>query len=385
MKVAHLFIQFPNAYQPYNTVLVTRQQQHGIQVRGFSFVDTRTPGVQSLVGEQWYRRIFYLLRGLLKLKHVRAYNRVQPRFFLAACKHYGRFSLITDWQPDVIHVHHLQVLSTDLTAFLEYSKIPWLISLRGFETGIRPLLSEKEFAFVADRLNRCTAIHAVANDLKKRVMGFGVNPDKIFVIQRTVEVSAPINRVASYVDATGFEIVTIGRFNWKKGFVFLLQAIKILVDKGLNVHLHVAGSGSQDEQAELYYWRWLLTLSNRVTFHGYLNSAQLDNLLAKAHVYVQPSINEGIPNTLLRALINKIPVVASAVDGIPEVVTSEVNGLLVPPGDPMVLATAIERCVNDMDLRDRIHNADQPNISTDPFEEITQYLDMYSSFLGGQH
>jgi glycosyltransferase involved in cell wall biosynthesis len=140
----------------------------------------------------------------------------------------------------------------------------------------------------------------------------------------------------------------------------------------------VAGSGTEDEKAELYYWRWLLKLSSQVTFHGYLSSEKLDGLLAQAHVYVQPSINEGLPNTLLRVVMNKIPVVASRVDGIPEVVTHEVNGLLVPPGDVEALAQALQRCVFDVSLRNQIGQAEQPHVSTDPTVEVGEYRSMYS-------
>jgi len=382
MKVSHIFIEFPNAYQPYNVMLVKRQQEAGLLVRSFSFVNTHTASVQVLDIEPRLKKIYYLLRGLFQFKRSRTFGETKGYGFLTSCIRYGRFSLLTGWQPDVIHVHHLQVLSDDLVAFLEFVELPWVISLRGYETGIRPLLSDQENKFVIDRFKSCTAIHAVAENLKNRAIGFGVAPEKVFVIKRTVEVTVPVKRATLPNPETGFDIVTIGRFNWKKGFVFLLQAIKVLVDRGLKPHLHVAGSGSDDEKAELYYWRWLLNLNEQVTFHGYLNSEQLDALLAKAHVYVQPSINEGLPNTLLRVVMNKIPVVASRVDGIPEVVTHEVNGLLVPPGDVEALAQALQRCVFDVSLRNRIAQAEQPHVSTDPSVETGEYLKMYTRILG---
>jgi colanic acid/amylovoran biosynthesis glycosyltransferase len=378
MKIAHVFIQFPNAYQPYNVALVKRQQEAGMVVRTFSFVNTHTASVQVLDIEPRLKKLYYLIRGLAQFKRSRKFGETRGYGFIASCIRYGRLSLLTDWQPDVIHVHHLQVLGDDLVSFLEFVGLPWVISLRGFETGIRPLLSDQENQFVFDRLKRCTAIHAVAEDLKNRAIGFGVPPDRIFVIRRTVEVTAPIKHAELSAPETGFNIVTIGRFNWKKGFVFLLQAVNILVERGLKPHLHVAGSGTEDEKAELYYWRWLLKLSSQVTFHGYLSSEKLDGLLAQAHVYVQPSINEGLPNTLLRVVMNKIPVVASRVDGIPEVVTHEVNGLLVPPGDVEALAQALQRCVFDVSLRNQIAQAEQPHVSTDPTVEVGEYRSMYS-------
>lgn len=381
MKIAHIFIEFPNSYQPYNVKLVKRQQEAGLEVRKFSFVNTHTASVHVLDIEPRLKKIYYTLRGLIRVRQSRRFGKTRGYSLMESCLRYGRFSLLTEWHPDVIHVHHLQVLSDDLVAFLEYVGLPWVLSLRGYETGIRPLLTDQEDQFVRNRLQRCTAIHAVANDLRNRAIGFGVEPEKVFVIKRTVEVTVPINRTALSNPETGFDIVTIGRFNWKKGFVFLLQAVKLLVDRGLKPHLHIAGSGSDDEKAELYYWRWLLDLGSYVTFHGYLNSEQLDALLAQAHVYAQPSINEGLPNTLLRVVMNKIPVVASRVDGIPEVVTHEANGLLVPPGNAQALAQALERCVLDEGLRNRIAQAEQPQVSTDPTVEVGEYRSMYTKIV----
>jgi glycosyltransferase involved in cell wall biosynthesis len=95
-----------------------------------------------------------------------------------------------------------------------------------------------------------------------------------------------------------------------------------------------------------------LGLTGVVTFAGAVPDAR--TLLGRYQIAVLASHAEGLPNAVLEAMAAGLPVVATAVGGVPELVVDEYNGLLVPPGVPTELAKAIDRLVSDPELRCRL-------------------------------
>jgi len=95
-----------------------------------------------------------------------------------------------------------------------------------------------------------------------------------------------------------------------------------------------------------------LDLGERFRFLG--ERSDVIRLLVGCDVFVLPSRQEGLPVTLMEATSTGTAIVASAVGGVPQVISDGVDGLLVPPGDPRALADAVERVVTDPDLRRRL-------------------------------
>jgi glycosyltransferase involved in cell wall biosynthesis len=143
-------------------------------------------------------------------------------------------------------------------------------------------------------------------------------------------------------------VVTVANLRSEKGYDVLLDAAARLADRGQPVRFAAAGQGSQaDELAERHR---RLGLGDRFTFLGHRHDA-LD-LMAAADVFVLASHQEGLPVSLMEAASVGTAIVATAVGGVPQVVTDGVNGLLVPPGDPGALADALERVIADTALRE---------------------------------
>lgn len=380
MIIAHLFLSFPNKYQPYNEKLIDRMQSNGIQCYVFSFMGSGKAKDGFIDQNSRYKKFQFILKALTKFRLVSSFKRKYGYSYLNALKLIGRFSHILDKSADLIHIHHIQLLSADLLNYLEYFKLPWVISLRGFEISIRPLFGDAEYQIVRERLLKATGIHAVAQDLRQRAIKMGVPEKKIYVIRRTVEIDKPIISRANFSDKV-IHLTTIGRFNWKKGLIFLLQCVALLKQRQRNIFLNICGSGSIHEESEILYWIWLLKIKDSIKLHGFLSSESIDSVLTFTHIYVQPSINEGIPNTLMRALASRIPIVASEVDGIPEIIENNVNGLLVPPGNAEALANAIERIISDNELRDRMVNSSLKKVSLDFSKEIDEYQIFYERMI----
>ena len=134
-------------------------------------------------------------------------------------------------------------------------------------------------------------------------------------------------------------LLLIGRLRLRKGVEVLLAALARLLEKAPEARLLVAGDGEHRRALERTAAR--LGVEEAVTFLGRCDAARVRALLAGAGALAVPSIYEGMPLVVLEAMEAGVPVVASRVSGIPEVVVDGETGWLVPPEDPAALAAAL--------------------------------------------
>ncbi len=148
-----------------------------------------------------------------------------------------------------------------------------------------------------------------------------------------------------------YRLLALGRFARFKGFEVLLQAARLLQEQGVDFHLTLAGAGPRGPQLRLLT-RWL-GVAERVSFPGFVTHDRVADLFCNADIFVMPSIvhptgeSDGLPTVILEALAHRLPVVATEVAGIAEVVRPGETGWLVPPGNPTALAAALARVVSD--------------------------------------
>lgn len=152
-----------------------------------------------------------------------------------------------------------------------------------------------------------------------------------------------------------FTAVCVGTLHEVKGQTYLVEACRILRDRGLELRCILIGDGEdrpvlerQIEEADL---------RDVVTLHGAATQTVIADLIRQADVLVAPSVptasgkREGIPVVLMEAMSSGTAVVASDLSGIPELVIDGESGLLVPPRDATALADALERLATDATLR----------------------------------
>ncbi len=145
--------------------------------------------------------------------------------------------------------------------------------------------------------------------------------------------------------AHGF-LLFVGRLRIRKGVDVLLAARAEMSTRGCDVPLFVVGEGEHREAlcsraAALGFGE------DRVRFLGRASAGEVRDLLARASALVVPSIYEGMPLVVLEAMECGVPIVASAVSGIPEVVVDGETGWLVPAEDPPALASALAELLSD--------------------------------------
>jgi L-malate glycosyltransferase len=144
--------------------------------------------------------------------------------------------------------------------------------------------------------------------------------------------------------------ITVANLRSEKGYDVLLDAARVVRDRRLPIRFISVGRGPLDEV--LRRRSDALGLGEQVRFLGERDDV-LD-LLVASDVFVLPSHQEGLPVALMEATSVGMPIVATAVGGVPQVVTDGVQGLIVPPGRPVDLADAVARVASDPDLARRL-------------------------------
>lgn len=155
-------------------------------------------------------------------------------------------------------------------------------------------------------------------------------------------------------------IVSVGRFIEKKGHEHLVEACGHLARRGVDFECLILGGGPQRARAALDAQIDRLGLRGRVQLREAAPPEEVTELyrdsdiFALACVIARDGDRDGIPVVLMEAMACALPVVSTTVSGIPELVSHERNGLLVPPRDPAALADALERLIQDPSLRRRL-------------------------------
>jgi glycosyltransferase involved in cell wall biosynthesis len=183
----------------------------------------------------------------------------------------------------------------------------------------------------------------------------GIPVQKVAVIQNGVDLdwfdatsAAPsVLRNSLGLDPNHLILVTGARLEPQKGHSVLLEAMCRVIEQFPQAQLVCVGAGGCRSALEEQTRK--LRLTTAVRFVGY--QANMPEWLALADIAVLPSLYEGLPLFAIEALAARRPVVATNVDGTPDVVVNEKTGLIVPPGDADALATAIMRLLDDTALR----------------------------------
>ncbi|MCP5241065.1 MAG: glycosyltransferase family 4 protein [Zoogloeaceae bacterium] len=138
-------------------------------------------------------------------------------------------------------------------------------------------------------------------------------------------------------------VLFLGRLVREKGVFELLRAFHFVFQRRPDLSLVLCGTGP--EAAELRALAVELDIASNVVFPGWVDGAQKAALFTEASVFVLPSYAEGLPMSILEAMVAEVPVVATAVGGIPDMLDHGTCGLLVPPGDVAQLTAALIRAL----------------------------------------
>jgi glycosyltransferase involved in cell wall biosynthesis len=161
-------------------------------------------------------------------------------------------------------------------------------------------------------------------------------------------------------DGTTFRLITIGRLHASKGHDVLLRAVKLLRDRGADVNLCLCGAGGERENLEKLVAG--LGIPDRVKFLGSLSEDQLIEQLKASDAFALASHAEPLGVVYMEAMAMGVPTIGTAAGGVGEIISSNVDGILVPPNNPEQLADAIEGLMKDENRRRILASAGREKI-----------------------
>jgi glycosyltransferase involved in cell wall biosynthesis len=248
---------------------------------------------------------------------------------------------ISTVKPDLIHAH----FGYDGYRMIKPSKklnVPLVVSFYGSDVSRLP--SEFDWNRRYRKLAKFADQFIVISDrMKKQLIKLGFPKQKINVVRFGLDLDE-----FSFNPAHDSELplMMAGRMVEKKGFRFALEAIKILSEQNLNVHLDLYGNGILRDKLERQASRG--NISHLIHFKGrrpideIRKSFQTHSALLVPSVTASDGDREGIPNTLLEGMASGIPVIATDHSAIPEVIIHGENGLMTPEGDAETIAERIK-------------------------------------------
>jgi glycosyltransferase involved in cell wall biosynthesis len=256
--------------------------------------------------------------------------------------------LVSRESPDVIQTH--AVKSHFLARLAGLPKLaPWIAFHHGYTW---PTMRARTYNQL-DRwsLRGAAKVLTVSIPFREELVSKGVSPDRIEIVHNAIRPDWGTKKPAGDLRATlnipadRSIILIVGRLSREKDHLTLLRAVARLRPE-LNPHVLIVGEGPERLRIEQEIKE--LGLSENVTLTGHQPSAE--PYYGIANLAVLSSLSEGSPNALLEAMASGVPVVATNVGGIPEIVKHEESALLVPPGDRDAMAAAMAKLLTDPGL-----------------------------------
>jgi len=267
-------------------------------------------------------------------------------------------SIVINNSFDLMHSHgYLSDIMVLLVAKLH--KIPIVSTCHGFVFNDNKLKLYFKLDLLA--LNLFNSVIAVSTNIKQYLVSNKINESIVDVIPNAVDIQ-PSNiidksEISLLKDKYGIiekDLILgyVGRISSEKGIKYLLDSVSLLKNANLSVKLLIIGDGPDyDEMQKLVKENHI---TNEVIFLGFQENIFL--WLNTMDLFVLPSLTEGTPLALLEAMSAGVPVVATRVGGVPDIIKDGINGVLVTPGSKEAIAEAIIKLSSDKALISRIVN-----------------------------
>jgi colanic acid/amylovoran biosynthesis glycosyltransferase len=362
LKIAYLISQYPALSHTFIKKEVEAMEAAGHEV---VMASIRKPANLDILGEEGirdYRRTFYLLsectsrvfpaffrilfRGANLKCMAGTWLRVLRKrpFHLATYAYAIEALVLVDWmlQNDVKHVHNHFGNAAATVAMIAAAShlVDYSLSIHGpdifYETDTELLgmkLSGSKFARSISHYSRSQMCLFTAGEHWPRfeIVRCGIDP----------EIFTPRPETGNHIP----ELLCVGRLVSAKGQRFLIEASQLLHEKGIKHTLTFVGNGP-----DLDHLKKLAAdfgIADKISFPGGMNPEGVRSAYAKADIFVLPSLAEGVPVVLMEAMASGVPVISTAITGIPELIESGKEGILVPPSDPVLLAAAIQKIIKE--------------------------------------
>jgi len=386
LKVAYIMSRFPKLTETFILYEMLAVEQEGVQVQVYPLLrektDTVHPEAESFAQTAHFQPFISpsIIRANLHFL-LRKPGVYLQTFWILLRANWGSFRFLSGalgifpksvfiagqmQAENIKHVHAHFASHPAAAGFIIHRLvgIPYSFTAHGSDLHrdrhmLREKVSEAKFVVAISNYNRELIISECRGNFQDKVMivHCGVNTE-VFPYR--------FHKTPHEKGEQPFTILCVGSLHEVKGQEFLIRACHKLQERGIDFRCHFIGDGPDRES--LAGIASETGISEKVYFHGQQKQAAIARLLQEADVLVAPSVptrdgrREGIPVVLIEAMSSGVPVIASNLSGIPELVVDGYSGLLVPPRDSAALFDALEKYYHDPGLRERMRQSGRKKV-----------------------
>lgn len=262
----------------------------------------------------------------------------------------------------ISHIHAHFATHPTVAAFIIHrlTGIPFSFIAHGSDLHVNRTMLDKKiaastFAVTCSKFNKELMVTSAGEQMR----------EKIHVIYSGVELDVFSPNFNKPTDRP-IQIICVGSFEEVKGHKYLMQACKLLQDRGIKFHCHLVGDGPVRGTIEKLITE--LRLDDRITIHGLLQRQEVAKILQESDIKAAPSAptldgkREGLPCVLIEAMAAGLPIVSTQLTGIPELVDDQHTGFLVEPHNAEELANALQKLCESHELRIQMGKAGRKKV-----------------------
>jgi colanic acid/amylovoran biosynthesis glycosyltransferase len=363
MRVAYLLASFPNTSETFIINEISEAEHQGVVVRVYSQFRPQADCPHETARAMMDRVIYFSpaenasLTSLifLHLWFLFLYHRHYLSSFLFAIRHRENAMLwtfkvvalyvrqIRKHRPDLLHTHFAYGSCRLTMMAARMMGIPYTFTIHGWgdlynspppDLGLI-LMNSKQTITVCD-FNR-----------KYIIDTYGVPEEKIVVIR--CGIAPDFFKPVDHDDRTRGLIVSVGRLHYHKAFHVLIDACRLLADRGVPFICRIIGDGELRKELEAQIER--LRLSSSVQLTGAMSNEEVRSNMLVAEIFAMSSAVETVGLAAVEALASELPVVATGIFGVPEMIRAGETGYLCETGNPECIAEYLEKLLSREDLR----------------------------------
>jgi len=325
-----------------NRLIERLANEHEVFVLGFNeTIKSKIIGVHYVgLGPNTSKLIF-----IFRSAKLRAFNFIkQFKLFLQLLKglkseiSQDNFQIaINKIQPDILHFQWVSLL-----VYLEFLKLPkhtkTILSQRGYHINVRPFINQDNKVFLNDIFSKLDGFHSVSKAIQNKSNEIYASPQKIdHVVYSGFDIDS-FRFKKTWNTNKKKHILSIGRDHWIKDYRSAILAMSILKEKQISFHYTIVGVHNPEE---LLFLVNDMNLKDSITFLNSIPQEEVYQKMLESDLFLLPSVEEGIANVCVEAMLSKLPPLSTDCGGMSELIVDSETGFLVPTRNPKALADKI--------------------------------------------
>ena len=325
-----------------NRLIEGLANEHEVFVLGFNEnTKTKIAGVHYIGLGSNTSIITFIIRSL----QLRGFNIVlQCKLFLQlfnreknAIRNENIQLAINTIQPDILHFQWVSLL-----VYLEFLKLPkhtkTILSQRGFHINVRPFVNSENKLFLEGTFKKIDGFHSVSKAIQDKSNEIYASASKIDDVVYSGFDTDLFRQKATWNTSKQLQIISIGRDHWIKDYRTAILAMSILKERQISFHYTIVGVHNPEE---LLFLVNDMNLKDSVTFLDSISQEKVYEKMLESDLFLLPSVEEGIANVCVEAMLSKLPVLSTDCGGMSELIVDSETGFLVPTRSPKAIADKI--------------------------------------------